>query len=149
VYVHLRCIANSLKKRSKISTLPPLEKFCGRPWPRLSLHDVAHHLTWVVLYSGCVSCSSSAHHAPGKKATVPLRPVAQLYGLCLLPQCEVLRRCRSGFPMAAAPIYQVLVRPGRESNSRPTSSEADVCSTGSQAGTVISSGVTRGLSQWG
>ena len=31
VYVHLRCIANNLKKISKISTLPPWKNFCGRP----------------------------------------------------------------------------------------------------------------------
>ena len=39
----------------------------------------------------CVPCSSYAHHAPGKKATVS--------------------------------IYKVLVRPGWESNSRPTSTK--------------------------
>ena len=31
VYVHLRCIPNSLKKISKMATLPSLEKFLGTP----------------------------------------------------------------------------------------------------------------------
>jgi len=45
----------------------------------------------------CIPCSSSAHRAPGKKATVP--------------------------------IYKVFVRPGRDSNPRPTSTEADALTT--------------------
>jgi len=35
---------------------------------------------------------------------------------------------------ATVPIYKVLARPGRESNSRPTSTEADALTTTPQAG---------------
>jgi len=45
------------------------------------------------LQAYCIPCSSSAHRAPGKQATVSM--------------------------------YKVLVRPGRDSNPRPTSTEAN------------------------
>jgi len=33
VYVHLRCIANNLKKdKQNVDFAPPWKNFCGRPW---------------------------------------------------------------------------------------------------------------------
>ena len=68
----------------------------------LQRHDWVFAVSGLLLCSGCVPCSSSAHRAPGKKAAVP--------------------------------IYKFLVSPGRETNSRPTSTEADALTTRPRAG---------------
>jgi len=70
-----------------------LYNYNGLVAPRLSLYNVWFHFARYSARSGCAPCSSSAHRAPGKKATVP--------------------------------IYMVWVRPGQESNPRPTSTEVE------------------------
>jgi len=52
-----------------------LYNYSGLVAPLLSLYNAWFHLTRFVLWSGRVSCSSSAHRALGKKATVPIYKV--------------------------------------------------------------------------
>jgi len=49
-----------------------LYNYSGLVASRPSWYNVCFHLTRYVLWSGCVSCSSSAHRAPGKEATAPI-----------------------------------------------------------------------------
>ena len=70
----------------------PLYNYNGLEAPGLSLYNSGFIFTRYVLCSGCVHCSSSVHHVPGKKSTVPIYMVLVRPGRAELS----IYQCRSG-----------------------------------------------------
>ena len=101
--------------------LVPIVNYMTICWEKVQINIRRFHVVWAMslgYYSinqlqnhvwrqqckiQIVFCQKHLESSVIKQSTIDVREIASMISCCLLPRCEALRTCRSGFPIATLP----------------------------------------------